>query len=500
MYNCKKMDIQPDILSFETAEWNIGKNIVLKELEKEATPCGGIPKRYMAFYDDGKTALRALDTCLALGGVMPVPTNWKEFDELKNAIVENGKKFPKCSEKQGTYLPIFQDAKIQRKWTDAYHKEIKNIPWQAGQPNGEHFQKCVEFSYGSIWDVECDKTTNCYYCKMRKNERFSLKGVCKKDAVNSNGGELDEDFMIKPGEDEKPYWRGFYKTEIRWNIVKEHWQITQLGSNKIVAVYNDTKEFPIGKRDWVFFDNNCAALSKDKRLTLMLSKCSKDEFPCTHGNCIPLTKKCDFARECIDGYDEIGCKTLDEEWLGNEYDPTLPNIVPNEDGKFTTTAVNISIDVTEITSLEEIKMTFSVKFRLKLLWFDSRIRWFDLSENKYFNILKESETKRIFVPLINFANTNSHDRIQVDDKATVVVERRGNYTTSSKHILKPLAYYNGDENPIYYQRKYHLKFNCEFHLAFYPFDTQHCYMILTKPKKLRKFVNLIPDIVSIRIQ
>ena len=128
-------------------------------------------------------------------------------------------------------------------------------------------------------------------------------------------------------------------------------------------------------------------------------------------------------------------------------------------------------------------------------WFDSRIRWFDLSENKYFNILKEDETEKIFIPPINFENTNSHERIRVDDKATVVVERRGNYTTSSKHILKPVAYYKGEENPIYYQRKYHLKFNCEFHLAFYPFDTQHCYIVLTKPRKLKKFVNLIPDMV-----
>ena len=231
-------------------------------------------------------------------------------------------------------------------------------------------------------------------------------------------------------------------------------------------------------------------------MTLMLSRCSKDEFPCTEGSCIPLTKKCDFARECSDGYDEIDCLTLDEKWLGTSYDSSLPHIVPNIDGKLSTTPVNVSLTIEEITDIEELKMTISVKFRLKMRWFDSRLRWMDLSENKYFNTLNSDETDKIFIPFINFENTNSHERIRTDDKATVLVERRGNYTTSSKHILKTIGYYMGNENPIYYQRKYHVKFNCEFHLDYYPFDTQHCYIVLTKPKKLKKFINLIPELVN----
>jgi hypothetical protein len=40
-----------------------------------------------------------------------------------------------------------------------------------------------------------------------------LKGICRSESINEEGGEIYEDFMIKPGdEDEKPFWRGFYKT------------------------------------------------------------------------------------------------------------------------------------------------------------------------------------------------------------------------------------------------------------------------------------------------
>ena len=342
MYHCKEIGVKPDILDFGNSEWNLGENIVLKELEKEETPCGGTPSEYLAFYNDDKTAIKGHETCLALGGTMPVPKNEKEFLKLQEAIVENGKKNPKCSQEAGIYIPVYQDEHDQTKWIDIQRNQIMSIPWQNGQPNGERFQKCLEASYGFIWDVECDKTANCYYCSMKKNVRFSLKGICRSDAINSQGGDVDEDFTLKPGEDEKPSWRGFYKTEISWNTAEEFWQITRIGTKKIVALYNDTKEFPIGRRDWIFLDNNCAQLSKEKKLSLMLSKCSKDEFPCSEGNCIPLTKKCDFARECSDGYDEIHCKTLDEEFIGEKYDSTLPNIVADDDGHYTATTVNIS--------------------------------------------------------------------------------------------------------------------------------------------------------------
>lgn len=44
--------------------------------------------------------------------------------------------------------------------------------------------------------------------------------------------------------------------------------------------------------------------------TNFLTACSKEEFMCNNGICIPITQKCDGTRNCQDSSDEINCPSM----------------------------------------------------------------------------------------------------------------------------------------------------------------------------------------------
>ena len=64
-----------------------------------------------------------------------------------------------------------------------------------------------------------------------------------------------------------------------------------------------------------------------------------DEYTCSEGSCISLSKRCDLKVDCPDSSDEIGCDKL---MLPSEYLPELP---PPGSVENTPLRVNISIVV-----------------------------------------------------------------------------------------------------------------------------------------------------------
>ena len=64
---------------------------------------------------------------------------------------------------------------------------------------------------------------------------------------------------------------------------------------------------------------------------------------------------------------------------------------------------------------------------------------------------------------------------------------------SNQYDLKETAYFKGIENPIFYSREFSVKLKCDFNLAFFPFDTQTCFIALTAGNKVRKFIRLVGE-------
>ena len=154
--------------------------------------------------------------------------------------------------------------------------------------------------------------------------------------------------------------------------------------------------------------------------------------------------------------------------------------------------IYVSIHIESIENIDQVKMSFSAKFNLLVEWFDARLTWNNLNDDKFLNIPDEDVINQLWVPVIIFDNTDDKYETPLDKKARIVVDKKGKYTLSPVTEMEEVAYYAGSENSIQYSRDFYQKFKCQFELRNYPFDKQICSFILKKPSKEEKFLLYIP--------
>ncbi len=104
----------------------------------------------------------------------------------------------------------------------------------------------------------------------------------------------------------------------------------------------------------------------------VLHQCNADEYGCFNGDCIPLESRCNEIRECADESDEVNCKLLTIQ--DNLYCQEFPPIALGK----TITPVEANITVTYIDELNENSMRMSLKILVKLKWFDTRLKFYNL--------------------------------------------------------------------------------------------------------------------------
>ena len=136
-------------------------------------------------------------------------------------------------------------------------------------------------------------------------------------------------------------------------------------------------------------------------------------------------------------------------------------------------------------------MSFTAKFDLSVEWFDQRLAWNDLNDDQFLNIPNEEVINALWVPTIVFENTEDKFETPIDRKSRILVKKEGQYTLSPVEEMEEIAYYKGSENSLQYSRDFFLRFKCHFELHYYPFDSQVCTILMKKPSKVDKFVDLI---------
>ena len=85
--------------------------------------------------------------------------------------------------------------------------------------------------------------------------------------------------------------------------------------------------------------------------------------------------------------------------------------------------MNITIKIEDI---EEVKMSFISKFKLILEWYDDKVTWNDLNDDKFLNIPSVDVIDKLWVPVVIFVNTEMKTETEMDKKSRIVVVKKGN--------------------------------------------------------------------------
>ena len=241
-------------------------------------------------------------TCHQLGGMMPLPRNLEEVEDLtalanesrrNNGFTDEDSGMLECS----TYwLPIkqkrekhlmeqeylwihnqFNDININGK--SGGKKSVNFLPWELGQPNGLEFQQCVVMAPKTqlYYDVDC-KETHCFFCSVCKQLHFFLRGLSEglsKGDDNRNG--IDSRYIYIPKfDDEKSneiQLEGYYDHKINLNKDINQWEISRVDNGSVGSLSTE-QHYPFGKHIWnvnnsrIFGDST--AISKKEVLKLSL--------------------------------------------------------------------------------------------------------------------------------------------------------------------------------------------------------------------------------------
>ena len=151
--------------------------------------------------------------------------------------------------------------------------------------------------------------------------------------------------------------------------------------------------------------------------------------------------------------------------------------------------VQSSIIIDLLSSFDAVAGKFSSEFTVFLKWFDERLKFNNLELGAKNNLIKPEEAGSIWFPNFIFENTHNKRRSMIDKKSIMYILRKGDGQLSDIQYLENKYIYHGDFNAILYERYYHETFDCHYHLHWYPFDTQVCYIDIKPASELEEIIH-----------
>ena len=118
------------------------------------------------------------------------------------------------------------------------------------------------------------------------------------------------------------------------------------------------------------------------------------------------------------------------------------------------------------------------------------MRFRNLKDEVHHNSFLPADTDSIWVPKLIFSNTENKPSTVIDENVKLFVEKLGSSKGSSTTEIERIEYFDGKDNPLFLKRFYNQRFLCDYQLSWYPFDVQHCYMVLEVASSHAPFTQL----------
>ena len=185
-----------------------------------------------------------------------------------------------------------------------------------------------------------------------------------------------------------------------------------------------------------------------------------------------MTLRCDGKKDCLDGTDESECKSFVKS-LG--YNKFLVPPPPRKGGK---QIVYWNVSIIDIVEINEIQNFVTTKIGFTRTWFDSQLTFLNVKKGGK-NTISFLDRETIWRPWIIFQNIANNKKIIETDKRNVlkIVPKNGfNFTIADDTFLYNTHLFDGADNALQQEEEYSVEWLCEFHMEWYPFDTQSCTM------------------------
>ena len=308
-----------------------------------------------------------------------------------------------------------------------------------------------------------------------KTTVVNLRGVCK-------FSKFDLKYQVSMLSDGSLIYYGDVRSVISYNYTISSWQILDTKDPTISATFKSSfGTLAMGANTWEV-ENDKKCQEGKVSLFLSLTTCLDTQFTCGDGLCIGMEERCDGVANCKDKIDEIDCNVA-------EIDPSYnKRLAPPPEKGLSKIQVELDITINTFNSFDLIESSFELELVLALKWYDSRLVFNNLRKSMSSNLMGPEEANSIWFPTIVLENTKKKLEFVVDAKSVISVERNGTGKLTDFTFSENKEIFTGAENPLHYERLDNIKLNCFYHLSWYPFDTQQCYILIGQPKILNNYV------------
>ena len=186
-----------------------------------------------------------------------------------------------------------------------------------------------------------------------------------------------------------------------------------------------------------------------------------------------MTNRCNGKNDCSDETDEADCKAFVRA-IG--YDRFS---VPPPLGNQTKHEIFFVIRVLEIVEINEKDGYFRTKFVITRKWRDQRVTFQNLQNNTELNPINPDERSLLWKPWTIFNNIEDRGKYamtDVEQEWRVIPNSKYDFAHAENSFLHNTYLFDGPSNMISYEISYTVEWLCDFHMEWFPFDTQSCTM------------------------